>query len=140
MASFNLYDSLYSPPQSLAYTDNTHFFQSPEPTSSPSVWGPFLWSYLHIFSANYPIRPCMQTQISMQQFLLHLGTTIPCEKCRLHYQQYIENHKEHMLYICSSRETLFSFLVELHNDVNRRSSKPEFTLDQAKMFYGYVDY
>lgn len=102
----------------------------------PRRWGPHLWSYMHYAAANYPDKPTPKEIHAMMDWLCALPVTIPCDSCKSHYAKYIERHKPILHDICSSRDSLFKFLVDIHNKVNKRNNKPEMTYDQAVHLFG----
>lgn len=143
-----MYGTLYNSchPRGNANTDNTKFrkevsvtpiVEKPEtfPTADPTKWGPHLWSYLHYSAINYPIKPSKQQQKSMKQWLTCLSATIPCKNCSTHYNKYIQQHFKNLDVICASRDTLFNFLVDIHNKVNKRNGKREVGYDEARWLY-----
>jgi hypothetical protein len=103
-------------------------------TSDPVQWGPHLWVYLHTVSANYPDQPTPEQQEGMKTWLRTLKWTIPCKKCATHYGRYMEECHD-LDRICASKQTLFEFLVNIHNTVNRRTGKREVTVEEAKAMY-----
>lgn len=104
---------------------------------NPNSWGPHLWYYLHNCSANYPINPDTETKNAMINYLLSLGYTIPCNECGSHYKQMINSYKDKLPEICSTRESLFNFIVHLHNKVNERKNKPIMDIENARKMYNY---
>lgn len=96
-------------------------------------WGPALWRFLHAASFSYSTSPDWQQQSAMRQFLTSVGTILPCAICRKHYQEYItENLSDASV---RSRETLIAWILELHNSVNRRTGKDEWSLERVKRVY-----
>jgi hypothetical protein len=104
-------------------------------SKDPRTWGPHLWYYLHTSAANYPTHPSVTEQRAMKQWLKTLPVTIPCENCSYHYARYVKEHEAMLDKICQSRDQLFEFFVDLHNQVNRRNRKPIFTYEQARSLY-----
>jgi Erv1 / Alr family len=104
-------------------------------SNDPKVWGPHLWKYMHCSAANYPERPSERQIQDMITWLKTLTVTIPCVKCKEHYGKYIHNHNSELHAICSSKDSLFNFIVDIHNQVNKRNNKPIVTYDQAKQLY-----
>lgn len=111
----------------------THGKSSYEPES----FGPAFWFTLHNGSTTYPDNPTIVVQRGMKQLLIHLPFLIPCIKCREHYYNTIKN--SNLDWVVSSRENLFTFLVDIHNDLNQENGKPTMDLDVAKQIYGYND-
>lgn len=108
-------------------------------TRNPKVWGPSLWLFLHISSVNY--IPDSTEKIEMcVEFVKSLPYMLPCENCSSHAKKYVNDNKEGLMKICSSREGLFKFYVDMHNYVNVRHGKRVFTYEEAwNMYSGGVD-
>lgn len=101
----------------------------------PTLWGPHLWYYLHYSAANYPSNPNKQEIEAMKNWLCSLPVTIPCENCSKHYNAYINKNKSKLDDICSDKQKLFNFLVDIHNKVNQRNGKPEMSYEDAWNMY-----
>lgn len=104
-------------------------------SKDPTVWGKHLWYYLHTSAANYPQHPSKQQKDGMKNWLCSLKWTMPCENCSMHFGKYIEKHRSSLDDICSSRDKLFTFLVDVHNQVNKRTGKPQMGIDEAVKLY-----
>jgi len=104
-------------------------------TNDPNVWGPHLWRYMHYSAANYPRNPSEQQIQDMMTWLKTLTVTLPCNSCKEHYGRYIQNNNAHLREICSSRDKLFNFFVDIHNKVNQRKNKPILSYEEARMIY-----
>lgn len=104
-------------------------------SSDPRVWGQQYWSVLHYMSAHYPENPTPQEKNEMKQFLLCFPVILPCKKCQYHYKCFVKDHYEMLDDICQSRENLFKFFVDLHNQVNQRNQKPILSLHEAKQMW-----
>lgn len=104
-------------------------------SSNPKLWGPHLWYYLHYSSMNYPENPTPQQINAMKDFLCNLSVTIPCKNCSRHYNKYIQNHRENLQKICSDKNNLINFLIDIHNEVNKRNNKPVLSYEDAKNLY-----
>jgi len=120
----------YVPPSVALYSDNVM-----HKNTDPKLWGPHLWSYMHYSAANYPEYPSEKEIQDMVVWLKVLPVTIPCVSCKQHYGAYIENNKDRLYQICSSKNDLFNFFVDIHNKVNERSGKPTMTYEDAKRMY-----
>lgn len=101
----------------------------------PKQWGPHLWAYLHYSAANYPEKPTDQQIRAMMNWLITLPITIPCDNCSKHYSAYLNKHKSQLYQICSTRDSLFNFLVDIHNKVNERNGKCIMTYEEARQRY-----
>lgn len=154
MNSYSSYSKLYTPELSTSIIDHQRFgiihlpslsssslSSSSDPTeeeiksNDPRVWGPHLWKYMHCSAANYPEKPTSDQIDQMITWLKTLTVTIPCKKCKDHYGQYINRHQTSLRDICASKDKLFNFIVDIHNQVNRRNNKPIVTYDEARRLY-----
>ncbi len=101
----------------------------------PTRWGPHLWAYLHYAALNYPTKPTREQSKEMEDWLKCLPITIPCSNCSEHYRAYIAKHTAELSQICATKNALFQFLVDIHNQVNRRNGKPEMSYEDALKIY-----
>lgn len=97
-------------------------------------WGPAAWTFLHAMSFKY--TPTIDDKANMRIFLKSFARALPCEKCRLHFVEYIDTRleEEHL----RDRESLARFLVAAHNDVNARLGKRQLTYYEVKKMYTEV--
>ena len=109
-------------------------------TSSVSIdtWGPNLWGAMHALSFSHPIE-CedgCNKRAGMFKFLESLKSVIPCQECRSEYSQWFdENIKTPNSPLLSGRDVLASAIVDLHNQVNLRNGKREYTYEEVKKRY-----
>jgi len=105
--------------------------------SNPTFWGPHLWTYMHYSAANYPKEPTLDEIEHMKQWLRTLPVTIPCDTCKKHYSEYIQQHNDELESACHTRTTLFNFLVDIHNQVNQRHNKPIMSYTDAQHKFNF---
>uniref|UniRef100_A0A6C0E0J0 thiol oxidase n=1 Tax=viral metagenome TaxID=1070528 RepID=A0A6C0E0J0_9ZZZZ len=103
--------------------------------TNPSVWGPPFWFTLHNGALNYPSLANPLYIERMKNFILGIPVMIPCHTCKDHAISFIEYHKDQLDYICASRDKLFKFFVDFHNQVNVRYNKPEMSYNDAYKLY-----
>lgn len=96
-------------------------------------WGPALWRFLHASSFAFPEEPDALRRAQMLEFLRSVGRVLPCQTCREHYQEYLREHLNEQT--TASREALVAWMVELHNSVNRRTGKREWSVEQVRRLY-----
>ena len=104
-------------------------------SSHPDVFGPAFWFTLHNGASRYPIKASPFQAEKMKGFIRGIPVMLPCEKCALHAQSYIEENDKDIDDIVSGREKLFEFFWRFHNFVNKRNNKPEPSLEDAKKMY-----
>lgn len=86
----------------------------------PSSWGPGMWSAIH----GLPIYGKDVAQIKK----FYAGLAVPCSQCQKHLDDFKE---ENPVGYVQSREGAFLWSLRLHNSVNRKLGKSEFTLSQC---------
>jgi hypothetical protein len=114
----------------LKWTTNTY-----SSTADPNVWGPSFWFSLHNGASKYPENATEIFKDHMKNFILGLPVILPCEACRGHAREYIDNRYNELDEICRSRKNLFNFFVDFHNMVNERNGKGKLTYDEALRLY-----
>ena len=102
-------------------------------TLNPEIWGPHYWFVLHTISLNYPHQPGFLERRNHYDFFRLLQYILPCETCRNHYNQYFKNFPiENFL---GSRDGLTSWVTNLHNSVNKRNGKEEYSQQSSNQLY-----
>jgi hypothetical protein len=103
--------------------------------NDPAVFGPPLWFSLHNASAFYPEKASPLHAERMKNVILGIPVLIPCEACKEHATNYIEQHKHYLMEICKTKNDLFKFLVDFHNFVNHRLGKRVICYEEAHNLY-----
>ncbi len=88
------------------------------------AWGPLLWTFLHIMSFNFPVKPSIRQRLHYWDFLTRLRHVLPCRHCRENMQRNLVDSGL-ALGIFESRETFSRFMYRFHNTVNKQLGKPE---------------
>jgi hypothetical protein len=96
------------------------------------IWGEKVWSSIHYIALAYPDNPSFQDKQNYINFFNALGFVLPCQKCRINYQNHLRELPVE-LYIENNK--LFEWTVKMHNTVNLENGKPTWTVEQAKSFY-----
>ncbi len=100
---------------------------------NPLVWGPPLWFVMHTVSLNYPIRPNYAQRRTHYDFFYNIRNILPCEICRQHYRTLLKRFPiEPFL---DNRDTLVSWVVLMHNQVNVQLGKPTMSREMAMQKY-----
>jgi len=97
----------------------------------PTKWGPGLWVFLHTLTFNYPSNPTWTEKKIMNDYLTQLQYVLPCIHCRSHYKDYLLNEPPKL----ESRSEFVVWMIQLHNDVNKRNNKPLWSVDKVIEFY-----
>ena len=85
----------------------------------PSKWGPHFWMTLHIACLG-----CQDAKV-LADFVEGYKEIIPCLSCREHFEQVLVENP------VPEADNLFKWSVDVHNIVNKRLGKPEFSYEDA---------
>lgn len=77
------------------------------------------WLYLHTMAAYYPEAPTPELEQSMLPFMRTFAQVYPCESCRDHMLEYVEQHPPQ----AANNAELSLWLCRFHNDVNLQIGK-----------------
>lgn len=106
--------------------------------SAITSWGPAGWTYLHVVSFAYPTNPTPTDRANAHAFLTAFQRVIPCRRCKSDFQALLKRHvgrdgaqSKHY----RDTEAFSRLIFELHNDVNRRLGKREYSYDEARELY-----
>ncbi len=102
----------------------------------PNVWGPPGWIFLHTVTFQYPENPTDLDKQKYYTFFNSLKNVLPCPNCREHYHENFENIPIRL----ESREELIEWLIDIHNEVNKKNNKRIYTYkevyDKYNKMYG----
>jgi len=100
----------------------------------PEKWGPSAWTFLHYITLGYPTCPTEEQKNNYKQFFYSLQNILPCEKCKEHFSNNISKIPL-TDDILNSKEKLFNWLVDIHNQVNIITGKKELSYEEAFKIY-----
>ncbi len=96
---------------------------------APVHWGPYFWGTIHITCLGAPEVFDDFDKQAYANFFNTLPFVLPCGSCGKHFFETLQ--VEPVESALSSKYTLFAWSVRVHNIVNKRLQKPEWTLDQS---------
>lgn len=102
---------------------------------NPNVWGPHAWTFLHFITLSYPKNPTEIDKYNIKTFFKSLEHVLPCDICRLHYKENIEELYPLNNEVLSSKENLVKWLIDVHNSVNKRTGKEIMSYNDAIGMY-----
>jgi len=76
----------------------------------------------------YPESATVERQQSVLNYLHGMSVNLPCPGCSHHCQEYLKEHPPTV----ESRQALFKYLVDKHNDVNTRLGKRTWTYQEVE--------
>jgi hypothetical protein len=85
----------------------------------PTKWGPHFWMALHIACLG-----CQDYKI-IAGFVEGFKAVIPCLSCRMHFDSVLTENP------VPEAGDFFKWSVDVHNIVNKRLGKPEFSYEEA---------
>lgn len=89
------------------------------PIVDPVLWGPHVWRFLHVAAALPVARSRGREQ--WRALLTALRVALPCPECTGHYQAWYRAHPFRvMMGGAAVRRAAMAWVLDLHNDVNRR--------------------
>jgi hypothetical protein len=92
------------------------------PTVDTSVWGAALWLVLHTASVAVKDRQHVRP---WRTLIDALKTGIPCPDCSAHYNTWVSRHGLRFGIMRGGiRGPIVRWVLDLHNDVNRRTGSP----------------
>jgi hypothetical protein len=88
---------------------------------NPEIWGAKMWFILHIITFSYPENPTFLDKRHYNDFFTNLQYVIPCDKCKLHYREHLENNP--LTPNLDKKEDFVNWLIQVHNSVNVSKGK-----------------
>jgi len=101
---------------------------------NPEVWGPHAWFLLHSITFNYPENPSTIDKNNIRNFFYSFAEVIPCNTCKNHFKK---NLKKYPLTdeVLKSNENLVTWLIDIHNIVNKDNDKNVLTREEVMEYY-----
>jgi hypothetical protein len=98
--------------------------------AGPDVWGPPGWKFIHFVTMGYPNYPTESIKKKYYDYFHSLKNVIPCSICATHFAENLETLPldDNVL---SSKENLVRWGINIHNIVNKKNGKKEYTYDEG---------
>jgi hypothetical protein len=101
----------------------------------PYLWGHIFWNMLHSVAyyakrSNTPWTD--EERARVLRFLQRLCPYLPCPACSLHCSMHLATHPP----IFNSGEEFWKYTVDMHNEVNGRNQKLQFSYEEAEAALG----
>lgn len=99
--------------------------------TSPNIWGPHTWIFLHTLVSK--LKEEYFNIIGKQIFfyIKRICSNLPCPECSMHSNNFFLKVPESKI---TSKETLINTLYVFHNLVNQRKEKPQFKYENIKQY------
>ena len=99
----------------------------------PKIWGPGGWLFLHSITLNYPENPTENDKMYHKNFFLNLQNVLPCPNCAKHYS--LNLTKFPIEPALENKELFVKWLIDIHNEVNKKNFKRIYTYDEVIQKY-----
>jgi len=86
-----------------------------------NIWGPSLWTYLHLLSISYTDKPTDDDKEIFKKLIKYLGLTLPCDICKNHYFNFMTEEKVELG--LKNKQNFMELFWKLHNNVNKLNNK-----------------
>jgi hypothetical protein len=99
------------------------------------AWGTPYWQVIHAVTFLYPEEnPSDDDKERIRVFIALVPFILPCPLCGMHFIETVEKSplSDEVL---ASRDALSRWMVDVHNNTNRRLGKMEVPYELAKQFY-----
>lgn len=98
----------------------------------PSLWGASLWHLLHT-AAQFTTN--VHQRLNWIRLLEAMKSSLPCPECSAHYNAWITANPVSLPISGPELTTAIStWLLALHNDINRRNEKEAWTVEQLAVY------
>ena len=98
----------------------------------PSLWGASLWYLLHT-AAQFTTN--VHQRLNWIRLLEAMKSSLPCPECSAHYNAWITANPVSLPISGPELTTAIStWLLALHNDINRRNEKEAWTVEQLAVY------
>jgi len=88
-----------------------------------NIWGPSLWTYLHLLSISYPDKPTDDDKEEFKNFIKYIGLTLPCDICKNHYFSFMTEKRVEIG--IKNKQNFMELFWQLHNNVNKLNDKEQ---------------
>jgi hypothetical protein len=102
---------------------------------SPLHWGPKTWFFLESAAIAYPTNPTDAEKTSAKNLLLSLKDLLPCLSCRINYASYLDENINYLDDAVKDRDSLFEFILKVHNDVRVKTGKAGRSIEEVFNYY-----
>lgn len=100
---------------------------------NPELWGNHGWVFLQHVALSYPNNPTKEIKQNYKDFYYSVKNILPCETCALNYLDHIQ--KIPIDNYLKNRNTLFSWIIKIHNEVNKITNQKMLNENKIKQHY-----
>jgi len=97
-----------------------------------SRWGPSIWYLFHTLSYKIKEEEFLNIRIELLDIVKAICKHLPCPSCAQHATEYTQKLNYDSI---QNKNDFKMFLFNFHNDVNKRTGKPIFSLEDSDKKY-----
>lgn len=101
-------------------------------------WGPAMWHTLHAVAHTAPRVLSAERREETRRFLRAVVVHIPCPRCAEHFSDFLDRRMDDAS--LATRASLVALLNDAHNEVNARTGKRIWTLEEHCRAYLHHDH
>lgn len=101
---------------------------------NPKIWGPHGWFFIESIIIALPNNIDLNMQNELKHFFISLQSLLPCEKCRLHFSEYIKK-TDIVNYDFSNKNNVIKWINSAHNNVNTINNTNNISIDDMIKLY-----
>jgi len=139
MQSATSVDSLFNNDYNDYFTGSSGFKETTIISEGMREYYHDYWDILHLIGYLYPDFPkhFQKVQIGIMFNYMQKGG-IPCSTCTFEFKKFLK--KNNMYQICRNKNNLKTFMIDLHNYVNKNLQKDILNYHQVDELYTDLDY
>tara|TARA_Y100000992_G_C21230675_1_gene475323 strand:- start:628 stop:1086 length:459 start_codon:yes stop_codon:yes gene_type:complete len=96
------------------------------------VWGPCIWKTLHVLTIKIKDDSFVEQHTKLIDIIIDICSHLPCPICSTHAQGMM---KKMNLKSVNTKEKLIKILFLMHNEVNKRLKKPQYSYENVIPHY-----
>jgi hypothetical protein len=97
-------------------------------------WGPLIWKVLHCITIKIKDEEFPQERENIIKMITNICSNLPCPQCASHSTGII---KKHRLNNVKTKDDLIKFVYFMHNTVNKRLKKPNYSFKNIEQYNQY---
>jgi hypothetical protein len=98
-------------------------------------WGPSAWNTLHVFAHSAPKELTKDEMQKFAWFLNAFAEYLPCPRCQRHFKEFLDRRMTEVT--LRTRSSVVKLLNDAHNEVNARTGKRVYTLEEHYRVYSF---
>ncbi len=100
----------------------------------PKIWGPYGWFFLVSCILSYPDNPSDNDKQKFSNFIDSIKYVLPCEKCRIHFSNFISDNPLNDN-ILSSKNNLLKWVYNAQNNVKKINNETLYNYNEYIKYY-----